>query len=456
MAVFASPSDSWQQNRFFCSTCGQYNGFRADGDYNVERPELFVEELNPRPVARGVFRLHAQDMILCAKCLSKQEHWLLHGREAEQSAPLCPDCAFAVREAVTRNALHARKCYLTTAIASTRGASNIRAEKQSVGIVARVALVTVLLLSLCLLSLSSLSSRVGALWFFAAEVNVATELFALLTADWVLSLAGGPWHGWWIVGSAVLLLIPLFVRIPRALVVGAVAAAWGLALGAVVAHTRHWARVRNARELQRQKLKQMDEPPPAATREREGEEEQEEEDPWQLGVPGRGWSSRKPAFEFKPGEYEPGAMVLGAPAPKPPTSDELAVESLLSSISIVSSGDDESDGAGAKAKLRVLEVWRRVPRMTLGSIAVALSCRIVFLERDWSTRVYAVFLALASGAILVETGHRFKRYLSGVLAALAVAALLPWQAIWGVVWSQVELLVIVGVAAALFLLRNKS
>ncbi len=420
----------------------------------MERPELFVEELNPRPVARGVFRLNAHDVSLCVKCQSKQEHWLLHGREAEQSAPLCPDCAFVVREAVARNAVHAKTRYLAAAIASTKDAKSVRAAQREVGVVGQVVLIAVLLLSLLLLSLSSLSSRVSSLWFFGAEVNIATELFALLSADWVLTLSVGAWHGWWVVWSAALLMLPLVVRIRRVVVIGLVIGGWGLVLGAVAAHAVRSAKKRSARELERQKLKQMDQPPTAAPR-----EEEEEEDPWQLGVPGRGWSARKPAFDFNPGEYERDAMVLGAPPPKPPTAEELAVESLLSSISIVTPEDDKGRGVGpalAHARTQLLGLWQRVPRMTLGSIAVALSCRIVFLERTWSMLVYAAFLGLAAAAVLVETNHRFKRHLAAVLAALAVASLLPWQTIWGIVWGQVELLVIAGVGAALFLLRNNK
>jgi hypothetical protein len=423
----------------------------------VDRPEQFVEELNPRAAARGVFRLNAHDVSLCGKCQAKQEQWLLHGREAEQTAPLCPDCAFAVREAVGRNAVHAKTRYLAAAIASTRDGRDVKAEHRELGTFSQVALIAILLASLLLLSLSSLSSRVGALWFFGAEVNVATEVVAVLMVDLVLSLSVRGWRGWWVAGSAAALVVPLGVRLRRVALFAIVACAWAVVLVAVANHALRSARQRSARELERQKLKQMDEPPVVA---RKGEEaEEEEDDPFQLGVPGRGWSSRRPAFDFRPGEYEPGAMVLGAPPPKPPSSDELAVESLLSSISIVSSESDSGPSvrpALSRAVTRIVDLWRQVPRMTLGSIAVALSCRIVFLERAWSTRVYASFLALAAVAILVETSHRFKRYLSGVLGALAVTALLPWQSIWEVVWSRVELLLVAGVAVALFLLRNSG
>jgi hypothetical protein len=424
----------------------------------VDRPEQFVEELNPRAVARGVFRLNAHDVSLCGKCQAKQEQWLLHGREAEQTAPLCPDCAFAVREAVGRNAVHAKTRYLAAAIASTRDARGVKAEHRELGTFSQVALIAVLLASLLLLSLSSLSTRVGALWFFGAEVNVATELIAVLMVDLVLSFSVRGWRGWWVAGSAAVLVVPLGVRMRRGPLFAIVACVWVVVLVAVTNHALRSARQRSARELERQKLKQMDEPPVVVPR-NGGEAEEEEDDPFQLGVPGRGWSSRRPAFDFRPGEYEPGAMVLGAPPPKPPSSEELAVESLLSSISIVSPESEAGPGvrpALVRAGMRIVDLWRQVPRMTLGSIAVALSCRIVFLERAWSTRVYAAFLALAAVAILVETSHRFKRHLSGALWALAVTALLPWQSIWEVVWSQVELLLVAGVAVALFLLRNSD
>jgi hypothetical protein len=43
------------------------------------------------------------------------------------------------------------------------------------------------------------------------------------------------------------------------------------------------------------------------------------------------------ACHFRPGEHEPGAMVLEAPPLQLPSLDELTVESLMSSASIASS-----------------------------------------------------------------------------------------------------------------------
>lgn len=39
---------SWsRKTSFVCQQCGQYNGFKSDGDYNKVIPSQFIAELNP-------------------------------------------------------------------------------------------------------------------------------------------------------------------------------------------------------------------------------------------------------------------------------------------------------------------------------------------------------------------------------------------------------------------------
>ncbi len=417
-----------------------------------------MEELNAKPVGRGTFRLNTQDASLCAKCQGKQEHWLLHGRELEESSSLCPDCAFAVREAVANNALHAKTRYLADAVASARGSSVVRASKRELRPGVRIGAVIGIVACLLLLTLAALSSWLPHLWFFAAEVLIAAEIILFVSLNYIISQSDTQWRSSWMMVSCGFLVAAILGgwSAPTVLIT-VLSAAWLLAVVTIVERVALLLRQKKRSELERVKLKQMEQPP-NVPQQRE-EEEAEHEDPWQLGVPGRGWSARKPAFEFRPGEYEPGAMVLGGPKQAPPSAEELHVESLLSSISIVSPGDEEGGASTvvlANVSQKVRELWRSAPRMTLGSIAMALSCRIVWYDRVWSGRVYAVFLLLAAAAIQVESVHRFKAALSALLASLACGALLPWRAIVSVVWGHVEVVAVAAVAVILFSLRNNK
>ncbi|CAI2727602.1 unnamed protein product [Schistosoma spindalis] len=64
---------SWsRKTSFVCHQCGQYNGFKSDGDYNKVIPSQFIAELNPVNFnkAHGTFSSHSD--VLCPDCTRNQ------------------------------------------------------------------------------------------------------------------------------------------------------------------------------------------------------------------------------------------------------------------------------------------------------------------------------------------------------------------------------------------------
>ncbi|CAH8528762.1 unnamed protein product [Schistosoma bovis] len=64
---------SWsRKTSFVCQQCGQYNGFKSDGDYNKVIPSQFIAELNPVNFnkAHGTFSSHSD--VLCPDCTRNQ------------------------------------------------------------------------------------------------------------------------------------------------------------------------------------------------------------------------------------------------------------------------------------------------------------------------------------------------------------------------------------------------
>ncbi|CAH8294534.1 unnamed protein product [Schistosoma turkestanicum] len=64
---------SWsRKTSFVCQQCGQYNGFKSDGDYNKVIPSQYIAELNPINFhqVRGTFSSHSD--VLCPDCTRNQ------------------------------------------------------------------------------------------------------------------------------------------------------------------------------------------------------------------------------------------------------------------------------------------------------------------------------------------------------------------------------------------------
>jgi hypothetical protein len=356
------------ENRFFCASCQQYNGFAADGDYNVVRPELFIEELNPKPAPKGDFRLNS-GVALCEKCQKKNDRWLLQDRELNWN--LCPDCAFLVREAVAKNVLGAKTQYLAASV-SLSGRAVVTSHSTSfMSAILRSFLVVVMLGCLGVMSLGLLSSSC---WFYASDLVVALLSVLYFGVNSVLWSDDSSWHSYWMGGCCVVLLALSFVSLSHVLVRFVVCSVWVAVLSVIVLLLLRCLKDIRHNRLVATELKRMARPlTPVAPECEAGDAD--DDLPWQIGVPGKGWSSRKATFEFRPGDREPGSMVVGEKPPLPPTAEELAMESLFNSISIVSDGSDQ---VGTPIRSRLGEFWRDSPRMTLGSLAAAFACRVVF------------------------------------------------------------------------------
>jgi hypothetical protein len=441
-----------ETNKFFCVGCQQYNGFNSDGDYNIVRPELFVEELNPKPSAKGEFRV-TSNTTLCERCDKKNAQWLAQDRELNWA--LCPDCAFAVKEAVSKSVVKAKTQYLAASVIRG-GLEFVGAPKVGLGRGVRALIVLTMLACLALLSLGALASVIPHYWFFASELIVALEVVLFLGLNALMHMADAEWRSGWMVGVCVVFVLMFAVAgVPKRLVIGAVVGAWCAVLGLLGA--RMLSVVKDVRRRRRESAELQRMTRPVASVGSEVDAGDADEDlPWQIGVAGKGWSSRKAAFEFKPGDRGPGAPLAGQKTTAP-TPEELAVESLLSGFSIM--GDEERPASGsvvAVAGARAFQFWREAPRMTLGSLAAAVACRVVFLDKDWSGAVCAAFLISAASAVHLETNLAKRMHVSAGLVLLALGQVLPWRLLATLAWSNVEIIVIVSVFVLLVLARNKK
>ena len=438
---------------------GNTTGFASDGDYDVPRPELFVEELNPASKAvRGRFVV-SSSAELCASCASRQEAWLLRGREEGQQAALCADCAFAVREGVARNAVLAKTRFLSASVAATRtgGEATVAARAPRLGGAARAGWTMALAISLGLLSCAALSVAIPRLWVFQIEiVAVLVTVLCLGLNRAAMEADATLWNGRHVDVACAIMVVPMVADASPMVAVACVAVALTVVAASFAGRARRvLARARRLRQ-QRENLKSMEKP----LDHRKGQDEVaevEEENPWQLGLSNSGWSARPATFQYKsPGEYEPGAMLVGGPPPKIPSQDELNLESLLSNVSILGSDDGEEKAAAlaTRGKESLLLMWRTAPRMTMGSIAMALACKVVFFEKSWSNAVYAGFWCWQLLPFKLETRHPFKRHLSTAMLGLAAAAVIPWKWVARMAWANVEVLAVGAVACVLFLFRN--
>ncbi len=435
-------------NKFFCSACQQYNGFKEDGDYNIVRPELFIEELNPTPISKGEFRV-ASSVVLCEQCDRKNSQWLAQDRELIWS--LCPECAFLVKEAVAKSVVRAKTQYLAASV--SRGP--MAAQKgPELGLVAQTLLVAVMLACLAVLSLGVLSQIAPRFWFFASELVFALVAVLYLGVNGILHAADPTsWNVWWMSIACVVHVTLFLISIPKSILVSLLSGAWlgvlsllGLRVLAFWKQARH-------RRVEAEELKKMARPVVARTDHQDGDAD--DELPWRIGVNGKGWSSRKATFEFKPGDRGPGAPIAGQRG-VPPSAEELAVESLLSGFSIM--GDDERPATNpvAVATARAARVWGDAPRMTLGSIAAAFACRVVFFDKEWSAGVAAAFLLTSAIALHLETNIERRMQVSIGLGLVSISQVLPWRLIAALAWNHFEVLVILGVFIFLVLVRNKK
>ena len=456
-----------QRNSFFCTACEQYNGFRADGDYNVDRPELSVEELNQASLAaRGVFETRNNEDLLCDRCQAKQLEWLTRGgRDRGDSSFLCADCAFAVREALreTRNAV--KMGYLGKTIAASRQALvSMRPVAQSLWI--RILLFLLLIFALALSSASSLAESRPELWFLSFDVFGAS--FLVLVAGLNRMLAGADGEGWNArfldvasVGLGVTMWwSPLNVRWRM----GAVVAAWLLLAAALFARLEQAIREYRRQETIQRPFRQLAVEPAIHVASSDGAGEEEElEDPFQLGLVDRGWSNRPAAFVYQRGERDETPAVGGRLRPLSPSADELVVESLFQRVALSGENNAESPPQLFKAsrggqRLNMTrkhwqQVWQSAPRATVGMVLLAAVTRLMFWNRQWSIFVYLIFLALAAGALFYEP-VRLRRYAVGILGMLAISAVFPWSDALRFVSANFEVLILFAIAVSVILMRN--
>ena len=276
-------------NRWYCKYCNQYNGFEEDGDYNVDRPEFYVEELNPSSFCEKG-RMNNSNSLFCDRCLAKQEAWLHNGREKEETLGLCSNCAFEASEVIKKKNVDIKVGYLGSTVKRSR--LNIAKPSVSMKGTIRVPFVMLYLIVLWTLILSVMSSVIGSLWFYDNEfvVYCSCVLFGSLCS--MLS------YGLYSYTALVVFLVSKYLSFPQLGVFGVTAALYSM--GKTEAS---WINLG---------AKKFSEPLKHLEKEAEIKVDDQEnaEDEFELGVNGKGWSNRKAAFEWSSGEREPGSLIV--------------------------------------------------------------------------------------------------------------------------------------------------
>ena len=381
----------------------------------------------------------------------------MHGREKEEQIFLCPNCSFNVKEGIQKTLLGVKIGYLGNTIAASRQALPRLMRSEHSGWL-RLGL---LLLFLGCIGLLTVAISSPSMWFFSSEIMAVFFVILCVGLNHMIDFSQSQiWLtrlvdvGCIALGSSVVWPLPEGWETRWVWSCCLVAVAGALAREAVLM----WQQYR--RRLASAPLKDLDKPVEVPTRlEREKEEEEmadDVEDAFVLGAPGRGWSSRKAAFQFQPGEYEPGVMHAGIPK-RAPSEDELRMESLMQKVSILGDeGGEDDQTLNNKILLQAgKKWWDSAPRMTLGMLLLAMTCRVVFWTRSWGSYVYILFMGLALMALQIESmSHR--RELSIALAGMISASVVPWKNSLTWLLSNIEVIGLLLIGLLVVLFRNKK